>query len=47
MAPPTPVMAMQMPMKKPAFFLNQRFSSVGMASHRMDISPKPRSTPEM
>lgn len=46
-APPTPVIAMQIPMKKPALFLNQRFMSVGIASHRMEISPKPRSTPEM
>ena len=44
MAPPMPVKAMHNPMKKPARSTNQRLMSVGMASHRMVISPKPSMT---
>ena len=43
-APPMPVNAMHRPMNVPALSANQRLISVGMASHRMEISPRPSST---
>ena len=44
MAQPLTVKAMHNPMKKPARSTNQRLMSVGMASHRMVISPRPSMT---